>query len=376
MKIAIIGPAHPLRGGIANFNEALCFALHEAGHQSSIYSFSLQYPGFLFPGTTQFDDGPAPEGLSIHTTINSVNPLSWNKTARKIAQESPDLVLIRYWLPFMGLALGTIARKLRKKGIRVIAITDNIIPHESRPGDRRLTRYFVKHCDGFMAMSKAVLKDLEQFTDNPKKDWSPHPVYNIFGKKIEKEEARKSLGLELDQQYVLFFGFVRKYKGLDLLLEAFAQKRLQDLGVKLLVAGEFYDKKAPYLEIIQSAGIEAQVILHDHYISKEKVAHYFCAANLIAQTYRSATQSGVSQIAYHFERPLLVTDVGGLSEIVPNNKVGFVTKPDSNDIADAIAEFFKEQKEEEFKKNMQIEKQRFEWSYFVDRILKLYQSLE
>jgi len=374
MKIIIVGPAYPLRGGIANFNEALCRALIKAGHETKIYSFSLQYPSFLFPGKTQFDTGQGPGDLTIVTCLNSINPLNWFATANKIKAEKPDLVIVRFWLPFMGPCLGTVARRLRKH-VRVIAITDNVIPHEHRPGDKELTRYFIRSCQGFVAMSRAVLEDLSEFTSSEDKVFLPHPLYEQFGEKMERKAALQSLGLSESSRYLLFFGFIRKYKGLDLLLEAMSDERIRKAGIKLIVAGEYYEDAATYEEIIRKYRLEERVILQTRFIPADRVRCYFCAADMVVQPYRSATQSGVTQIAYHFERPMLVTIVGGLAEIVPDKKVGYVTEADPKSIADAIVDFYENKREAPFIEQLKVEKKRFYWSAFVEGLLDLYKKL-
>jgi len=372
-KVIIIGPAFPFRGGIANFNNALAQTFYDRGTDVTLFSFTLQYPSFLFPGTTQYEKGSPPKDLKIRTIINSVNPFNWIRVARKINKENPDYVIIRYWLPFMAPCLGTIARLLNKK-IKILAITDNVIPHEKRMGDKMFTKYFVKACDAFLALSSSVLYDLSKFTKTTAKKYIPHPIYNIFGNKISKQDALSNLGLNPEDKHLLFFGFVRKYKGLDLMLQAMADNRIKELGVKLIIAGEFYDNKSEYTDMIDVLGIKNQIILNSDFIPAEKVKNYFCASDMITQTYRTATQSGVTQIAYHFERPMLVTNVGGLSEIVPNNKVGYVTSQDPKDIADAIFDFYSNNKEKEFTDNTAIEKKRFSWDCFVDGIEELMQD--
>lgn len=372
-KVIIIGPAFPFRGGIANFNNALAQTFYNRGIDVTLFSFTLQYPSFLFPGTTQYEDGDPPKDLKIRTIVNSVNPFNWLRVARIINKEKPDYVIIRYWLPFMAPCLGTIARLLSKK-IKILAITDNIIPHEKRIGDKIFTRYFVKSCNAFLALSSSVLNDLSQFTDTTCKKFIPHPIYNIFGDKISKQNALSNLGLDSQGKHLLFFGFVRKYKGLDLMLNAMADSRIKELGVKLIIAGEFYDNKSEYTDLIDALGIKNQIILNSDFIPAEKVKDYFCASDMITQTYRTATQSGVTQIAYHFERPMLVTNVGGLSEIVPNNKVGYVTSQNPKDIADALFDFYSNNKEQEFIDNTVIEKERFSWDCFVDGIEELIQD--
>jgi glycosyltransferase involved in cell wall biosynthesis len=372
-KAIIVGPAFPLRGGIANFNEALCRAMNKAGITTEIISFSLQYPSFLFPGKTQFDTGKGPQDLVIKTKINSINPINWLAVASYIKSEKPDFVIFRFWLPFMGPSLGTIAKRIKKNtDIKVIAITDNVIPHEKRFGDQPFTSYFIKQCDGFIAMSQSVLDDLNKFTDNPNKSFLPHPIYDIFGEKISKAEAQKQLKLDPADKHLLFFGFIRKYKGLDLLLEAMADERVKQMDVKLIIAGEYYEDAAPYNEIISKNKLENTVILKTAYIPSEEVRYYFCAADMVAQPYRTATQSGVTQIAYHFEKPMLVTNVGGLPEIVPHNKVGYVTAISSKAIADAIVDFYSNKREQQFIENTVSEKQRFLWNAFVQGLQKLY----
>ena len=373
-KVIIIGPAFPFRGGIANFNNALAMAYYNKGDDVTLYSFTLQYPSFLFPGTTQYEDGQAPKNLKIKTLINSINPFNWIQVARKINKENPDFVIIRYWLPFMAPCLGTIARLLNKQ-IKILAITDNIIPHEKRIGDSVFTKYFVKNCDAFLSLSASVLDDLTKFTDSTFKKFIPHPIYDVFGEKTSKQEAIKNLGLNPEDKHLLFFGFVRKYKGLDLMLKAMADERIKMMGVKLIIAGEFYDDKKEYLDLIADLDLLDTIIIKGDFIPPIQVKNYFCASDMITQTYKTATQSGVTQIAYHFERPMLVTNVGGLAEIVPHNRVGYVTSQEPKDIADAIIDFYQHNKEVEFTLNTKQEKKRFSWESFVDGVDELINSV-
>jgi glycosyltransferase involved in cell wall biosynthesis len=372
MKIALIGPAHPLRGGIANFNEALARSLQQQGHQVRIYSFSLQYPGILFPGKSQKTTDPAPAGLDIQTCINSVNPLSWWQTARRIKKWQPDLAIVRFWMPFMGPSLGTIAGSLKRAGIPVIAITDNVIPHEKRKGDKLLTRYFLKRCNSFVAMSDSVATDMKSFLPNARVTVTPHPVYDIFGEAVSREEALKNLELDPINRYLLFFGLIRKYKGLDLLLKGFA-RAVPEIpeNVVLIIAGEFYSDRDETMQMIQSLNLEKRVVLHDRYIPEAQVKHYFCAADLLAQTYLSATQSGVTQIGYHFGVPMLVTNVGGLPEIVSDNVTGFVTEVDENAVGQAIVRFFNGNQHAEMAENVCAARGRFSWHTFVDKLLSM-----
>tara|TARA_B110001450_G_scaffold103492_1_gene98005 strand:- start:2417 stop:3547 length:1131 start_codon:yes stop_codon:yes gene_type:complete len=369
-KVIIIGPAHPYRGGISNFNNSLAQAYNDKGDDVQVFSFSLQYPSFLFPGKTQYENSDPPRNINIKSVINSINPFNWFSVSKQINKENPDYVIIRYWLPFMGPCLGTIARLLNSN-IKILAITDNIIPHEKRFGDFLLTKYFIKGCDAFLTLSASVLEDLLKFTSSTKKIFIPHPIYDTFGNKIDKNIALQNLNLNSKDKHLLFFGFVRKYKGLDLMLEAMADVRVKELGVKLIVAGEFYDDINEYLNLIDELGIKDNIILKSDFIAEVDVKNYFCASDMITQTYRTATQSGVTQIAYHFERPMLVTNVGGLAEIVPDNKVGYVTSKNPSDIAGAIVDFYNNNKEQEFTKNTISEKKRFTWESLIDGIESL-----
>jgi len=375
-KIFVIGPAWPLRGGLATFDELFCRSLCELGHDAQIISYSLQYPNFLFPGSTQYDQsGIAPAGIKIHTLINSVNPFNWIKTARFIKKEKPDFVVVRYWIPFMGPALGTICKSIAKNGVKVIAITDNVIPHEKRAGDTAFTRYFIKHCQGFVTMSKAVLSDLGKFTSSSHKKFLLHPLYTAFGKKVDKLEARKMLNIPAGDKTILFFGLIRHYKGLDMLLGAMADPRIKELNLKLLVAGEFYEDKKPYTDSIEKHQLQNNVILFDKFIPNEEVKYYFSAADLLTLPYRSATQSGVTQVAFQFEKPTLVTNVGGLSEIIPHNKCGYVVDSNPKAIADSIIDYFTNDREAAMTAAMAEEKKKYDWSIFSNEIVTLYEDL-
>ena len=366
MRVVIIGPAYPLRGGLATYNERLARAFQQAGDEVRLVTFSLQYPDFLFPGQTQLSTEAGPADLAIEVSLNSVNPLSWWRVGRRLRAERPDVVVFRFWLPFMGPALGTVARLVRGNGhTRVVAITDNVIPHEQRPGDGPLTRYFLSACDGFVAMSRSVLDDLRRLGFGGKPAlYRPHPLYDNFGPIKPKAEALAALGLPA-VGYVLFFGFIRAYKGLDILLEAWADARVAALPVKLIIAGEFYEDAAPYEELIRRYGLESRIVRATDFIPNEKVVDYFCAADLILQPYKNATQSGVSQIAYHFERPMLVTDVGGLAELIPAGVVGYVVPPRPAAIADAVVDFYAQQREEAFGAGVREQKKQFSWPVMV-----------
>ena len=367
MRVVIIGPAYPLRGGLATYNERLARAFQEAGDEVRLVTFSLQYPDFLFPGQTQFSTEAGPADLAIEVSLNSVNPLSWWRVGRRLRAERPDLVVFRFWLPFMGPGLGTVARLVRGNGhTRVVAITDNVIPHEKRAGDGPLTRYFLGACDGFVTMSRSVLGDLQRLGFGPKPAlYRPHPLYDNFGPIKSKAAALAALGLPATTGYLLFFGFIRAYKGLDILLEALADKRVAALPVKLIIAGEFYENAAPYEQLIIKYQLENKLIRAIDFIPNEQVVNYFCAADLIVQPYKNATQSGVSQIAYHFERPMLVTDVGGLAELIPAGVVGYVVPPAPAAIADAVVDFYANQREAAFTAGVREQKKQFSWPRMV-----------
>jgi len=378
-NVVIIGPAHPLRGGLATFNQRLAKQFIDEGHKCSIYSFSLQYPSFLFPGKTQYTDEPAPDNITIYSVINSINPFNWMKIGNRLKKERPDIIVVRFWLPFMGPALGTILRKVRKnKHTKIICLADNVIPHEKRPGDKPFTRYFLKSCDAFITMSEKVMSDLRQFEKNlpDGRQAKPalqvaHPLYDNFGDIISKAEARRHLELPEGEKIILFFGFIRKYKGLDILLEA--MKQLD--GIRLLVAGEFYEDEKPYHELIEKAGIADKLILRTDFIPDSEVKYYLCAADAVIQPYRNATQSGVTPLAYHFEKPMVVTNVGGLPKLVPHEKVGLVTEPDANSIAETIQRFY-QLGENYFIPHLRNEKEKYSWSNMVSSISQLADDIQ
>ena len=371
--VKIIGVAYPYRGGLAAYNERLAREFIAQGYQAEIETFTLQYPSILFPGKTQYADWEAPKGLNIKQTVNSINPVNWLKVGKRICKEKPDLVIFKYWLPFMAPCFGTIIRQIKKnKHTKVVCIADNIIPHEKRPGDNSLTSYFMKSIDGMVAMSKSVLNDIDHFREDLPRALCPHPLFDNFGERLPVQEAKKILHLESDVNYLLFFGFIRDYKGLDILLKAFADERLKKLPVKLIVAGEFYSNPDPYFELITQLGLKDRVIMHNDFIPDNEVNRFFSVADLVVQPYKSATQSGVTQIGYHFEKPMLVTNVGGLSEIIPDQKIGYVVEPDTKAISDAILDFYENKRQEQFESNIKIEKKKFSWSNMVQAISNVY----
>ena len=372
MKVIIVGTAWPYRGGLSAYNERLAREYQQAGHEVEIYTFSLQYPDFLFPGKTQYCTEPAPADLKIYRKVNSCNPFNWLSVGKEIRKKRPDLMITRYWLPLMAPCLGTIERIVRRnRHTKVMSLLDNIIPHEHRIGDKLFSKYFVNSTNGFVAMSKTVLTELDQFDRKKPRLFCPHPLYDHYGELISKQEALQLLKLDSEYHYALFFGFIRGYKGLDLLLEAFSDQRLKDLKVKLIVAGEFYGDPQPYYDQIKRLNLNDRLILKTDFIPDNEVNRYFRACDIVAQPYKSATQSGVTQIAFHFEKPMLVTNVGGLPEIVPDGKIGYVVEPQPKQIADALVDFYQNNKEEAFIEGTKDEKKKYAWSRMLDTLNSL-----
>jgi len=376
MNIVILGPAYPLRGGIADFNTALCKTFLKKNIDCQIISFSMQYPSFLFPGKTQFlpKNTPAPN-IKILSLINSINPFSWLKTVNNIKKIKPDLIITAYWIPFTGIATGFILNRIKNK-IPTIALAHNIIPHDKKPGDKLITSFFVKQNKAFILLSDAVSDELDKFNKNAIRQVAFHPIYDIFGKKIDKKTALDYLKLP-EGKYVLFFGLIKKYKGLENLLKAFSTEKLKKSDIKLIIAGEFYDNKDKYLDFIEQNDLHNKIILKDYFIPTDEVKYYFSAADIAVLPYLSATQSGVTQVAFHFETPVIVTDVGGLKEIVTDNRAGYIVPVNApNTIASKILTFFEQNKKQEFTEFVAKEKQKYSWEAFSDKILSLYEKIK
>jgi glycosyltransferase involved in cell wall biosynthesis len=370
-RVIIIGPAFPLRGGLATFDQRLAKQFNSEGSQCSIISFKLQYPSLLFPGKTQYSDEEPPANIIIYSWINSINPLNWIITGNRIKRLRPDLIVVRFWIPFMGPSLGTILRRVRRnKHSKIICIADNVIPHEKRTGDRPFTSYFLKSCDAFITMSEKVMNDLKHFEQNKPAKIVRHPLYDNFGEIISKEQSRNYLNLNLKEKIILFFGFIRNYKGLDLLLKAMEDAVVQKQNIKLLVAGEFYEDEKPYYDLIKQLSLENSVILRTHFIADSEVKYYLCAADCVIQPYRNATQSGVTPLAYHFEKPMIVTNVGGLPTMVPDKRSGLVCQPEPESIAKAIVEFY-QLGENYFIPHLREEKNKYSWHYLTKAIVDL-----
>ena len=370
MKIVILGPAHPYRGGLASIMQTMAREYQSRGHEVKIYTFTVQYPSLLFPGKTQFTDTPKPDDLVIERLVNTTNPLNWIKVGCRLKRESPDIVLMKYWTPFMAPCFGTIARIARQNGhTKVLCQIDNVEPHEHHIIDKPCNHYYLGAVDGFVYMSEQVHEELKAYSSAPML-FSPHPMFENFGEAAPREEACSKLGLDKECDYTLFFGLIRDYKGLDLLLRAWAEWR--PAGRKLLIAGEFYASREKYLSLIEELGLQQDIVLHDHFIADEDVRYYFSAADCLTLPYRTATQSGVTQIAYNFSLPMIVTRVGGLPEIVPDGKVGIVCEPTVEAIKESLQRIYEGDMLARLKDGFAEERKRFSWAAMCDKILEVY----
>lgn len=376
MKIAYIGTAHPFRGGLASFNHRLAQELQQQ-HEVTIYSFKLQYPSILFPGKTQYTQEVAPPTLRILSSINSINPWNWLKVGWQIRRERYDIIVIKFWIPFMAPCFGTILRVAKNKNkTKVVTIIDNIIPHEQRWGDSFLTKYFIKAVDAFVVMSSQVAQELMLFDKTKPRQIVPHPIFDNFGTVEPKMKAAKHLRLDTSFRYILFFGFIRPYKGLDLLIEAFADNRFRNQNLKLIIAGEYYSDKKVYQDLIDKWQLQSEIIQINDFITDSEVQHYFNVSDLVVLPYKNATQSGVTQIAYHFNKPMVVTNVGGLKENCPGGKVGYVVEPEPTQIADAIEKFFSHADPVSFEKNIIEIKKKFGWDRLGQAVLNVHAELK
>ncbi|MFA9390918.1 MAG: glycosyltransferase [Prolixibacteraceae bacterium] len=372
MKILIIGPANPYRGGIAALNERLAIQLIKEGHNVEIINFSLQYPSFIFPGKTQFTSSPAPRELKITRMLNAMNPFNWIRTGIKLSKYKADIVLVRFWLPLMAASSGTVCKLIRRnKHSKIIAIVDNLLPHEKRPGDKVLTQYFMNQTDGLIALSDCVFNDLDLFRKDQPKLLTPHPIYDHYGDRMLKQNALQLLELDPSFHYLLFFGFIRDYKGLDILLEAISHPEIFSKNIKLIVAGEYYSNEEKYTRLIHDLNLNDKVILHTEYISDDTINQYFCAADLITQPYKTATQSGVTQIGFHFHKPMLVTNVGGLPEIIKDKVSGYVVNPDPQSIVTALLDFFENNREQQMIVEVEKAKGQFSWDNLTNAIFEI-----
>ncbi len=377
-KITILGPAHPYRGGLASIMQRMAREFIESGDSVDIKTFTVQYPSLLFPGKSQTVEGPAPEGLDITRCVNTMNPFNWIRVGRTIRRERPDFVLMKYWTPFMAPCFGTIARIARSnKHTKVICQIDNVEPHEMHIIDHPCNYYFLRSVDGYVYMSEQVASELREYTSAPA-IFSPHPMFDNFGQRVEREEACQKIGVDPSQRYAMFFGLIRDYKGLDILLEAWAKlkKEGKSEGRKLLIAGEFYSSRERYLAQIRLGGIEDDVVIHGGFVADDMVRYYFSACDFVVLPYHTASQSGVTQIAYNFSLPMIVTAVGGLPEIVPDDKVGYVCNPTFSDIASAIERIWSNNNLTRFKENLTEERKRFSWREMCTKIKEVYNMVK
>ena len=366
MKIILVGPFPPYRGGISMFNYSLAEEL-EKEHEVHRVSFSLQYPKLLFPGKTQFFDF---KGKPSNKLINSINPLSWIKTANYIKKLSPDLIVFQYWMPFFAPAFNSIAKRIKKEcDAKIVVNCNNIKSHEPKPGDNVLTKAFFNNCDAFMVMSSIVEKDLKSLITKPKYAKSPHPIYEIFGDIVSKQTARNDLKLG-NEKIILNFGLIRDYKGLDILIKAAKTIKSKIKNFKILVVGECYGDEEKYLMLAKKHNVEDVFDFRFQFIPNEKVNHYFCASDFVVLPYRSATQSGIVPIAYNFNKPVIVSNVGGLPEVVKIGKSGFVCEPTSKDLSKTIINLLDNDLSSynEFISNY---KTTFSWSSFTKNMLEL-----
>jgi len=369
-KIIFLGPAHPFRGGIASSSERLAEALQDLGHDVKMYTFTTQYPKLIFPGKSQYTDSKAPKNLKIERLYSSINPLSWIKLSKRLKKEQPDLIINRFWLPYLGMSSAYLMNQKRlAANTKTTTIVDNLFPHQNMPGDKYCINYFMRSHNDFIVMSSSVGSEIADNFEGKNVELILHPVYDNYGESISKLQACQNLDLDPQYNYVLFFGFIKPYKGLDLLLKSIDKNFFKSKNLKLLIAGEVYGSDEKYHKLIKDLELESEVIFHNKYIGDSEVASYFCASDLVAQTYLSATQSGISQIALYYEKAVLVTDVGGLGEMVIHNKTGYVVDKDTNTIASAISDFFTNERKSEFKTDIKSLKAENTWERFAEKLL-------
>ena len=378
MNIVLLGTAYPFRGGLATFNERLARQLQAEGHQVEIITFTLQYPSFLFPGKTQYSTEKAPTDLLISQQVNSCNPINWIKVGRRIQAMQPDLLISCYWMAFFAPCFGIIQRLAQRNGkTRCMALVHNMIPHEPSIIDKLFAPFFVRSTNGFVALSESVVNDIAAIDKEAKPKTSyPHPIYDHYGEQMTKEEACQALNLNPKNEYMLFFGLVRAYKGLDLLLDAFGKVKDQLPNLQLIIAGEFYEDEDKYRTQIANNELTDRVILKNEFIADADLRKYFGAANLIVQPYKTATQSGVTQVAFHFEKPMLVTNVGGLGEIVHDHKMGYAVEPNAEAIAEAIIDYYTLNRQADYTAYLIQQKDHYSWKGMAQTFYTIYNQLK
>ncbi len=369
MRIAYLSTFYPFRGGIAQFNADL---LEEFGrhHEVKAFTFTRQYPSFLFPGKTQYvTPGDKAKKVDSEAILDTANPFSWRPAARKIAAWKPDLLVMKYWMSYLAPSLGTVARYLKRRGIPVVTVLDNVIPHETKFFDKPFSRWFLRQNCGCVAMSEAVLKDMLSLTPDKPYILQPHPLYDHFGQKMDKRAAQEALGLDPGKRTLLFFGLIRDYKGLDLLIDA-----LPLLGeeYQLVIAGESYGSFEKYEAQIAASGCSGRIHVFNRYIDDEEVPQFFSAADLCVLPYKSATQSGITAISLHFDLPVVATPVGGLAESIEKPGIGLMTEGISAEAIAKTVRAFYAANPDTFVENIRQAKTAMTWEVFAGKILDFY----
>lgn len=369
MKIVILGTANPYRGGLATFNERLALEFQSQGHDVTIFNFSLQYPNFLFPGTSQFLENPHPDIVPNVRKVNSVNPFNWIKVGFELFRLRADVVIFRYWISFMAPCYFVIASILKlNRFSKIFTIVDNAISHEPKFYEKTVSRLFFWVSDLFLTMSEKVRIDLSSLTSKPS-ILALHPLYDSYSPPKSKSEARTNLHLPIDEKIILFFGFIRDYKGLDLLLEAMSSPEIKNQNIKLVVAGEFYANREKYESLVSSLRIENQLYWHTDFIPDAKIADYFSAADAVILPYKASTQSGVTQIAFYYDLPIIATNVGGIKEMVENNTHGLIVDANAPSISKGVLNLYANDNREIYRQNIARDKSNYSWAAFVEAIL-------
>ena len=370
MRVSLVGPAYPYRGGIAHFTSMLAREF-SGEHQVQIVNFSRLYPSVLFPGKTQFDDSDSPLRVDSERLIDCINPVSFVRAANAIVRFEPDLVVVQWWQPFFGPAFHVICALAKPRiKAKIVFLCHNVLPHESSVLDRVLIKIGLAKADAFLVQSTEDGNNLHELKARPRMDINPHPIYDFFNEnKTNRDDARRILKLE--GRVMLFFGYIRAYKGVRVLLEAFAECA-EELDATLLVVGEFYEKREPYDQLVEQLGIGPRVRIVDQYVPNEDVETYFKASDLVVLPYKSATQSGIVQTAFSFEKPVVVTAVGGLPDVVTDGVTGYVVPPgDPESLADSMRRFFAENRASAMSAAIRADRDRFSWARCAHALLAL-----
>lgn len=373
MRISFLSPFYPYRGGIAQFSDSLYLVLKKKNEVSAI-NYKRLYPEIFFPGRTQYVS-PDDKNRNVNSKkiLDSINPLSYKRTVKEIINFESEILITSYWMPFFSLSLGYISGKVQRSGIKTISILHNVIPHEKRAGDILLTKYFFNKCNGFVILNENSIQDLISVKPDAKYIALEHPVYEHYGERIEITEARNKLRISMQKKIILFFGFIRDYKGLDILISSL--KYLNE-DIHLLVAGEVYGSFEKYQRLINENSLQGRMNLFIQYIPENQIPLFFSAADLCVLPYKSATQSGITGIAYHFDLPVVVTDVGGLKETVEDGITGLIVyKPDPKQIAEKINYYFRSNLKPTFQKNISVIKNKNSWQSFADSIIEFATSI-